>query len=155
MAIEIERKFLVRNDDWRAQADAGEICRQGYLSHDPHRSVRVRIAGERAELNIKSAITPIRRLEYEYSIPLADAREMLDLLCDDERVDKVRYHVRHGQHVWEVDVFEGANAGLVLAEIELGDENESFEKPPWLGEEVSNDPRYFNMNLARHPWTRW
>ncbi len=155
MAIEIERKFLVRNDDWRARADAGEIYRQGYLSHDPHRSVRVRIAGERAELNIKSAITPIRRLEYEYSIPLADAREMLDLLCDDERVDKVRYHVRHGQHVWEVDVFEGANAGLVLAEIELGDENESFEKPPWLGEEVSNDPRYFNMNLARHPWTRW
>jgi len=155
MGVEIERKFLVSNDEWRLRADAGEHYRQGYLSHDPLRSVRVRIAGEKAWLNIKCATSPIRRLEYEYLIPLADAQEMLGRLCSEDCVDKVRYHVRHGRHVWEIDVFEGRNSGLVVAEIELDDEDEIFEKPDWLGREVSDDPRYYNMNLARQPYTTW
>jgi len=155
MGVEIERKFLVRNDEWRLQADAGEHYRQGYLSHDPLRSVRIRVAGEKAWLNIKCATSPIRRLEYEYPVPLADAQEMLERLTTDDCVDKVRYHVRQGRHVWEVDVFEGRNTGLVVAEIELDDENETFDKPDWLGSEVSDDPRYYNMNLAKQPYTTW
>jgi adenylate cyclase len=155
MPIEIERKFLVRDASWRAQADEGVAYRQGYLASDPQSSVRVRLAGDRARLNIKSATTPIRRLEFDYEIPLADAREILDTLCAGARVEKTRYHVRHGDHVWEVDVFEKDNAGLVVAEIELEDENEAFERPPWLGEEVSDDPRYYNMNLARLPYRQW
>ena len=155
MAIEIERKFLLRDDGWRAAADAGTRMRQGYLASDPAASVRVRLAGDRAWLNIKSASTPVRRLEYEYPIPLADAEQMLERLCAGHRVDKTRYQVRHAGHLWEIDVFEGDNAGLVVAEIELGHEDEAFERPPWLGEEVSHDPRYYNMNLATHPFSRW
>jgi adenylate cyclase len=155
MAIEIERKFLVRDDSWRARADAGAFFSQGYLSSDPKRCIRVRIAADRAWLNIKSAVSGVRRLEYDYEIPVADAREMLHSACADPPVEKTRYHVPHGQHVWEVDVFEGANAGLVVAEIELADEQEPFARPAWLGEEVSNDPRYYNMNLSRLPFSRW
>ena len=155
MGVEIERKFLVSDDSWRSQADAGDRYRQGYLAHDPQRSVRVRIAGERAWLNIKSATSPVRRLEYEYLIPLGDAQEMLETLRVYDCVDKTRYLVKHGKHVWEVDVFEGANAGLIVAEIELDDEDEAFEKPDWLGREVSDDPRYYNMNLAKQPYTTW
>ncbi len=155
MAIEIERKFLVSNDRWRLQADSGVHYRQGYLSHDPRRCVRVRIAGDQAWLNIKCATSPIRRLEYDYPVPLEDAQEMLKMLRSEDCVDKVRYRIRQGQHEWEVDVFEGTNAGLVVAEIELDDEEEAFEKPDWLGREVSDDPRYYNMNLAKQPYTTW
>jgi adenylate cyclase len=155
MAIEIERKFLVRDDSWRGQADAGVFYSQGYLSTHPQRCVRVRIAGERAWLNIKSAVSPLRRLEYEYEIPLADARELLHSACPEPPVEKTRYHVEHDGHVWEVDVFAGANAGLVIAELELGDEHEQFATPPWLGQEVSGDARYYNMNLATLPYTQW
>ena len=155
MAIEIERKYLVKDESWQAHADAGVFYSQGYISSDPRSSVRVRIAGQNAWLNIKSATTPIRRLEFEYPIPLHDAREMLEKLCADPPVEKVRYHVEYAGRVWEVDVFEGANAGLVIAEIELDDEQEPFESPPWLGDEVSHDPRYYNMNLARLPYSRW
>jgi adenylate cyclase len=155
MAIEIERKFLVRDESWRAQADAGVFYSQGYISSDPRSSVRVRIAAQAAWLNIKSAATPIRRLEFEYAIPQADAREMLANLCADAPVEKIRYHVEHAGRLWEVDVFEGANAGLVIAEIELDHESDAFEAPPWLGDEVSHDPRYYNMNLARLPYSQW
>ncbi|MCO6411148.1 MAG: CYTH domain-containing protein [Thiogranum sp.] len=155
MAIEIERKYLVKDDSWRENADAGVFYSQGYISSDPRSSVRVRVAGQHAWLNIKSAATPIRRLEFEYPIPLHDAREILEKLCADPPVEKVRYHVHHAGRVWEVDVFEGANAGLVVAEIELDDEQERFDSPPWLGDEVSHDPRYYNMNLARLPYSRW
>jgi len=117
--------------------------------------VRVRIDGERAWLNIKSATSPLRRLEYEYLIPLSDAQEMLETLRVNDCVDKTRYLVKHGKHVWEVDVFEGRNAGLIVAEIELDDEDEAFEKPDWLGREVSDDPRYYNMNLAKQPYSTW
>ena len=155
MAIEIERKFLVRDDSWRAVAEAGIHYRQGYLGSDPQCSVRVRIAAERAWLSVKSATSAIRRLEYEYPIPLADAQEMLDTLCSGPQVEKTRFLVRHQRHVWEVDVFAGANAGLVVAEIELDDEHETFASPDWLGEEVSHDTRYYNMNLAQHPFSQW
>lgn len=155
MAIEIERKFLVRDDRWRAQADAGVFYSQGYLSTDPQRCVRVRIAGERAWLNIKSALSPLRRLEFEYQIPLADGRQLLQHACVEAPVEKTRYHVSHQGHLWEIDVFEGANAGLVVAELELASEDEPFAAPAWLGDEVSDDARYYNMNLARMPYTRW
>lgn len=160
MAIEIERKFLVRNDGWRAAADAGAHLRQGYLSRvtgpDAVRSsVRVRTDGVRAFLNIKGATLGIRRQEYEYAIPLADADAMLGELCVGAVVEKTRYQVTAGAHRWEIDVFAGENAGLTVAEIELQDEAETFERPAWLGEEVSGDPRYYNVCLADHPYSRW
>ena len=155
MAIEIERKFLVRDDSWRTGADSGVFYSQGYLSTDPQRCVRVRIAGQRAWLNIKSAVSTLRRLEYEYEIPPGDARELLHSACVQPAVEKTRYHVAHQGHVWELDVFAGANTGLVVAELELADEQEPFARPAWLGQEVSDDPRYYNMNLAQMPYTQW
>lgn len=160
MATEIERKFLVSSSSWRAQADAGIVYRQGYLTrvtgeHGTPCSVRVRVGNGRAFLNLKSATLGIRRSEYEYEIPLADANEILDNLTLSSVVEKTRYHVPVGSHVWEIDVFEGDNAGLIVAEIELDDENERFEKPDWLGDEVSDDPRYYNVCLADHPYKDW
>jgi adenylate cyclase len=155
MAIEIERKFLVLNDNWKRQADAGTQMRQGYLSTDPASSVRVRIEGQKAFLNIKSATSLIRRLEYQYPIPLSDASEILARLCGGKAVEKIRYRVEQAPHVWEIDVFAAGNQGLIVAEIELGDEQETFARPDWLGEEVSSDPRYLNLNLIDHPYSQW
>ncbi len=155
MATEIERKFLVISDHWRAAAEPGVRFRQGYLSGTGKASVRVRVEGEAANLNIKSATLGVRRQEYEYAIPLRDANEMLDGLCTGGVVEKTRYRVPVGGHVWEVDVFEGDNAGLVVAEIELNHEDEVFETPAWAGAEVSHDPRYYNVYLAEHPYTSW
>ena len=160
MATEIERKFLLGDDSWRAQADGGVVMRQGYLStllpsQEVKSSIRVRVAGEHAHLNIKSATLGITRQEYEYPIPLADANEMLDTLADGPLIEKTRYHVLHGAHTWEIDVFAGDNHGLVVAEIELSAEDESFEQPQWLGEEVSDDPRYYNVCLVKHPFKDW
>ncbi|MFN2308828.1 MAG: CYTH domain-containing protein [Gammaproteobacteria bacterium] len=160
MAIEIERKFLVRSDAWRHDADAGVRLRQGYLSRVTgteavRSSIRVRIGGGQATLNIKGATLGIRRDEYEYAIPLADAEAMLTDLCLGAVIDKTRYHVEAGPHVWEIDVFAGENAGLVVAEIELNDEAEAFPHPDWLGQEVSADPRYYNVCLAERPFSRW
>lgn len=160
MATEIERKFLLVNDDWRAQADAGVVMRQGYLvgaaSQQPLKaSVRVRIEGDEANLNIKSATLGVTRQEYEYPIPRADADAMLDSLAEGPLIEKTRYHVPHGEHVWEIDVFAGENQGLVVAEIELGGEDEAFARPSWLGEEVSHDPRYYNVCLVKHPFKDW
>lgn len=160
MATEIERKFLLSNDSWRAQADAGSTMRQGYLTdlsaeHGQKSSIRVRIAGAQANLNIKSATLGITRQEYEYSIPLADAHALLDSLAHGPLIEKTRYHVTHGAHTWEIDVFAGDNQGLVVAEIELGAEDEAFERPAWLGDEVSDDPRYYNVCLVKHPFKDW
>jgi len=155
MAIEIERKFLLRNESWRERADQGTRYCQGYLDTSAERSIRVRIGGDRAWLCIKSATSSIRRHEYEYEIPVQDARELLSGLFAGLCVEKTRYRVPHGDHVWEIDVFEGANAGLVVAEVELGDEQEDFKLPAWAGDEVSDDPRYHNMNLAKLPYTQW
>lgn len=155
MATEIERKFLPKDDSWRAGADAGEEYRQGYLYSDPDLAVRVRLAGDEAWLTIKGGAEGIVRREFEYPIPRADAAEMLAHLCRKPLIEKRRHLLRHGRHTWEIDVFAGDNAGLVVAEIELGAEDESFERPDWLGEEVSADPRYLNSSLSRHPYRHW
>ena len=155
MATEIERKFLIKNDSWRSLADVGTAYSQGYLVGSEHASVRVRIQGKRAFLNIKSATIDITRQEFEYEIPLAEAKEMLETLCEKPLIDKVRYHVKNANHTWEIDVFSGDNKGLVVAEIELKDKDEYFEKPEWLGEEVSDDIRYYNVRLGKHPYKDW
>lgn len=155
MATEIERKFLVRSDSWREAADEGTRFRQGYLIGAEKASVRIRIEGSVANINIKSATLGVRRQEYEYSIPLTEAEEMLDTLCEQPQIEKVRYHVPVGNHTWEVDVFSGDNEGLVVAEVELADEDEVFERPDWLGDEVSDDTRYYNVCLVKHPYKDW
>ncbi|MGA7802547.1 MAG: CYTH domain-containing protein [Gammaproteobacteria bacterium] len=155
MATEIERKFLVCSDQWRPGANAGTAYRQGYLSSAPSCSVRVRIGNGQARLNIKSATLGVQRQEYEYPIPLEDGNELLDTLREGPLIEKTRYLVPYGDHVWEVDVFEGDNAGLIVAEIELSREDEPFERPPWIGDEVSDDPRYYNVSLVRHPYRDW
>ncbi len=150
MGIEIERKFLVKDDSWRAAADDGLECRQGYLAAEKGKTVRVRIMGTEAFLTIKGAMAGISRAEFEYEIPPSDAEALL-ALCGGAVVEKRRHLVNHGGMVWEVDVFGGAHAGLVLAEIELEREDQEFELPGWAGEEVSRDPRYFNAVLAQRP----
>jgi len=155
MAIEIERKFLLRNDSWRAQADAGQLIRQGYLTASGMASIRVRVTGVAANLNIKSATLGITRQEFEFPIPLADANQLLDTLAEGPLIEKTRYHVRHGEHTWEIDVFAGDNQGLEVAEIELQHAEETFQRPHWLGAEVSDDPRYYNVSLVKHPYKDW
>ncbi|RZJ10351.1 MAG: CYTH domain-containing protein [Rubrivivax sp.] len=154
MGIEIERKFLVNGDGWRAAAASQERFSQGYLSRDPARTVRVRIAGDAAFITIKGATTGATRAEFEYDIPVADARQLL-AMSDGPVVDKVRHLCPHDGMTWEVDEFLGPNAGLVVAEIELTEEGQVFAKPAWLGAEVTGDGRYVNANLAVHPFTRW
>jgi len=154
MGDEIERKFLVRDDRWRMHA-TGTPYRQGFLSTEPERTVRVRVAGDRGWLTIKGITVGARRAEYEYEIPLEDAMHMLDTLCRRPLIEKVRYVLRGERHTWEIDVFEGDNAGLVVAEVELESEDEEFQRPPWLGDEVTNDPRYFNASLVAHPYKDW
>ncbi len=155
MATEIERKFLVAGDGWRDDAHDSRRFEQGYLCGEGPASVRVRIEGEQANLNIKAAVVGTARAEYEYVIPLAEAREMLADLCVAAPVLKTRHWVRHAGHTWEIDVFEGANAPLVVAEIELNAVDEGFERPDWLGEEVSDDKRYYNHWLAFEPYSEW
>lgn len=155
MPVEIERKFLVSNDAWRDAAHAAHALRQGYLNDENRCSVRVRTSAERAWLNIKSATVGAQRLEFEYEIPVADAHRMLDTLCRKPLIEKVRYLVDAGRHTWEIDVFAGDNAGLIVAEIELDDPEEAFERPGWLGAEVTHDVRYYNTSLSRHPYKDW
>jgi adenylate cyclase len=155
MALEIEHKFLLANEDWRRAVDRSEIFRQGYLSSQPTSSIRVRICEHRAWLNIKSATVGTHRLEYEYEIPVADAEEILAHLCKKPLIEKTRHYVRHGNDLWEIDEFEGANQGLIVAEIELDDIGQIFDRPAWLGTEVTDDLRYYNNNLALHPYSEW
>ncbi|HEY8539006.1 MAG TPA: CYTH domain-containing protein [Steroidobacteraceae bacterium] len=155
MPVEIERKFLLCSDAWRADAGNRVLMRQGYVGATPHCSVRVRVSGDRAWLNLKAKRSERSRLEYEYPIPLRDADEMLAHLCERPLVEKYRYEVRHGAHTWEIDEFLGENAGLIVAEIELASEDERFERPAWLGEEVTHDERYYNFNLAKRPYRTW
>lgn len=153
MAIEIERKFLVLNPDF-LKGRQGTEYKQGYLNREGA-TVRVRIAGENAFLTIKGKSDGISRLEYEYAIPRTEANEMLANLCALPPIEKTRYLIDFAGKCWEVDVFHGANKGLIVAEIELNDVDEHFEKPDWLGEEVSHDPRYFNSQLASNPFCTW
>ncbi len=153
MAIEIERKFLVLGDNWRSGATATEY-QQGYLAIEPRCSVRVRRSGVGAWLSIKGASAGLARPEFEYPIPPDDAAALLDL-CLPGVISKTRYVLTHGEHRWEIDEFHGDNDGLLLAEIELAREDEVFDKPDWLGEEVSDDPRYYNAALSARPYCQW
>lgn len=161
MALEIERKFLLRHDGWRAAAHAVLPMAQGYLNDqaamdrgEQRASVRVRVQGDGAWLNIKSRELGASRQEFEYAIPPEDAGALL-ALCVGGRIEKRRHLVRQGAHLWEIDEFLGDNAGLVVAEIELGAVDEAFARPDWLGREVTDLPRYYNLALAARPYARW
>ena len=154
MAKEIERKFLLSGDGWRVGA-RGTSYRQGYLSTVKERTVRVRTVGEKGFLTVKGLTTGVTRAEFEYEIPTADAHAMLEALCERPLIEKKRYRIEYGGLVWEVDEFFGENAGLVLAEVELEHEGQTVDLPSWIGEEVSGDPRYFNANLIKKPFTTW
>ena len=152
MGTEIERKFLVKGAPWRNVS--GVRFSQGYLNRDKERTVRVRIAGDKAFLTVKGVTRGATRVEFEYGIPLTDAEQLLKL-SDGPIIQKNRYVLVHDGHTWEVDEFLGDNAGLVLAEIELTSEDQSFSRPPWLGTEVTSDLRYYNSSLAGHPYREW
>ncbi|MBF0108619.1 MAG: CYTH domain-containing protein [Magnetococcales bacterium] len=154
MAIEIERRFLVTGDEWRDGATSIRVI-QGFLSTDKDRVVRVRIAGERGTLTIKGRTRDNRKHEFEYAIPHDDALDMLGRLCFRPLIEKQRFTLVHEGMLWVVDEFAGENQGLVLAEIELNAIDQVFPFPPWLGAEISSDPRYFNANLTIHPFCRW
>ena len=154
MGIEIERKFLVTGDAWKAAAE-GVLYRQGYLSTDKARTVRVRIAGEQSFLTVKGLSSGNARAEFEYAIPLADAAEMLDQLCLKPLIEKRRYTLQCHGLCWEVDEFLGDNLGLVIAEVELDSAHQAIELPQWVGREVSDDARYFNSSLIAHPYSTW
>ncbi len=154
MGREIERKFLVRGDGWRT-GPAGEAVRQGYLAADVERSVRVRVVENKAFLTVKGKSEGLVRREFEYAIPPEDAAELLDYLCLQPLIQKTRYRREVGGRAWEIDEFAGENKGLILAEVELASPDESVVLPDWVGDEVSHDPRYYNANLARLPFSRW
>lgn len=154
MALEIERKFKVRNGSWKSSVAESVLMFQGYMCSDVHRAVRVRAAGDRAWLSVKSAISHLKRAEYEYEIPLADARELLKL-CPRPPLEKVRHKLTHAGREWVIDEYRGENSGLVVAEIELEREDEAFAKPPWAGEDISADPRYLSACLYENPFSKW
>ena len=153
MGVEIERKFLLSGDGWRNLGTAVPM-RQGYLSSDKARVVRVRIEGDHACITIKGKSSGATRGEWEYAVPVADAEELL-ALCEQPLVEKVRRRIDYQGHTWEVDEFFGVNQGLVVAEIELGAEDEAFARPAWIGEEVTDDPRYYNSSLVKKPYSAW
>ncbi|HER34212.1 MAG: CYTH domain-containing protein [Halothiobacillaceae bacterium] len=155
MATEIERKFLLATEAWRDEVERAERMVQGYLNDQGPVSVRARIAGSRAWLNIKSRTLGVSRDEFEYEIPLADAERMLDCLTTGPVIDKTRHLVRHGDHLWEIDEFHGENDGLIVAEVELDHVDETVERPAWLGEEVSDQARYYNVSLVKKPYSQW
>ncbi|MEH2346709.1 MAG: CYTH domain-containing protein [Nostoc sp.] len=154
MAKEIERKYLVRGDSWRGLAE-GSVYRQGYIATQDKTTVRIRIVGEKSYLTIKGPSIKYSRLEFEYPIPVKDAQEILETLCERPFVEKVRYKIEFSGLIWEIDEFDGVNKGLILAEVELNDENQQIELPNWIGQEVSDDSRYFNSNLVKHPFSEW
>lgn len=154
MAKEIERKFLVKNEDFKKLAK-GTMYRQGYLNSAKERTVRIRTVGDKAFLTIKGITVGATRVEYEYEIAFDECDAMLDDLAEKPIIEKKRYKVPMGEFVWEIDEFFGENKGLTVAEIELKSEDQKFDKPAWVGEEVTGDPRYFNSNLIKHPFTKW
>ncbi len=154
MAKEIERKFLVVGDAWRALAQ-GVHYRQGYLNSIKERTVRIRTVGEKAVITVKGPTVGVTRMEFEYQIPYDDCVAMLDNLAEKPIIEKTRYKIPMGDFIWEIDEFFGVNEGLIVAEVELKSEDQAFEKPEWIGKEVSGDPRYFNSNLVAHPYSTW
>ncbi|HIG76707.1 MAG: CYTH domain-containing protein [Nitrospinaceae bacterium] len=154
MGKEIERKYLIKDDSWRKYA-SGTTYRQGYLSTVKERTVRVRTIDDKGFLTIKGITIGATRREYEYEIPTADANEMLDELCEKPIIEKTRFKISHTGLTWEIDEFAGVNQGLIVAEVELESEDQNIDFPPWVGEEVSGDPRYFNSNLIANPYANW
>ena len=154
MAKEIEKKFLVRGDAWRGKA-VGKRYRQGYLSLVKERTVRVRTVDDKGFITVKGLSVGASRSEYEYEIPVTDANEMLDRLCERPLIEKTRYRIPGAGVVWEVDEFAGENRGLIVAEVELEREDQTLTVPEWIGREVTDDPRYYNANLVAHPYSRW
>jgi len=155
VGTEIERKFLIASDDWRAEATDSVEMTQGYIAETGSCSIRVRIAGDRAWLNLKEIRLGARRGEFEYEVPAEEGRDMLRLFCDGDLIEKTRHRVRHGDHLWEIDEFAGSNLGLIVAEVELGSEDESVDLPAWVGEEVTDDSRYYNIKLVESPYSGW
>jgi CYTH domain-containing protein len=154
MGKEIERKFLLKRDAWRSLAK-GTKYRQGYLNSVKERVVRVRTIDDKGFLTIKGITTGATRVEYEYEIPAKEATAMLDDLCEKPIIEKNRYKIDFAGFIWEVDEFFGENQGLIVSEVELESEDQSFEKPEWIGDEVTGDPKYFNSNLILNPYTKW
>ncbi len=154
MGKEIEKKFLIKNDEWREGAK-GTRYRQGYLSTVKERTVRVRTIDDRGFLTIKGVNVGAVRAEYEYEIPAKDADEMLTDLCEKPLIEKNRYKISYKNLVWEIDEFFGDNNGLIVAEVELTDEDQSIDLPPWIGKEVTGDPKYFNSSLIKNPYSKW
>ena len=154
MGTEIERKFLLKGEAWRAGAK-GTMYRQGYLNSAKERTVRIRTVGDKAFLTIKGITVGATRAEYEYPIPFDECNAMLDALAEKPLIEKKRYKISHGGLTWEIDEFFGDNRGLIVAEVELQSEGQAFDKPDWVGDEVTGDPRYFNSNLIKHPFTQW
>jgi adenylate cyclase len=153
--LEIERKFLIASDAWRAQCTGpGRRIAQGYLCTSADKSVRVRLSGDDGTLTVKGSRTGITRLEFQYSIPAAHAARLIEL-CEMPPIDKTRHIVHHAGMKWEIDVFHGENEGLLIAEVELEREDQPLEIPSWAGAEVSDDPRYYNSSLSRHPFRKW
>lgn len=155
MAVEIERKFLVNCDVWRGQVESSVAMVQGYLAETDSCSIRVRLSGDTASLNFKGLTIGARRTEFEYPVPPEDARQMLDLYCGTRLIEKTRHYLRLSDWTWEIDEFNGANAGLVVAEVELDSEDDDFARPEWLGREVTSDPRYYNIRLVECPYSEW
>jgi|TARA_B110000459_G_C16620577_1_gene501387 adenylate cyclase len=154
MALEIERKFLLKNDTWKPLIKEEILIKQGYLNSEKERTVRIRTYGDKGVITIKGKNNNLTRKEFEYPIPLADVIEMLEL-TEMPIIEKTRFIVINDGNTWEIDVFKGVNKGLVVAEIELENETEKFEIPDWIGEEVSADPKYYNASLIKHPFTAW
>lgn len=156
MPIEIERKFLLKDDTWRNHINTnGILCKQGYILAEKGKTVRVRVADNNGYVTVKGETAGARRPEYEYSIPVDDAEEMISLFCENRIVEKIRYEITHDTNLWEVDEFLGENTGLVIAEIELEDENQDVHLPEWVGQEVTCDGRFANARLALHPYSMW
>lgn len=155
MAVEIEHKYLVKIEEWNKVATTKYMeIRQGYLQTDPHKTIRVRTKGNQAYLTVKGKAVGASRLEFEYEIPVADANELLDKFCSN-LIEKVRHYVIHEGKTWEIDVFTGLNAGLIVAEIELNSEDETYTLPSWAGANVTNEMKYANSNLSVTPFSRW
>ncbi len=154
MGVEIERKYLVLSDEYKT-LDSGELFRQGYLNSNKARVVRIRVREDKAYITIKSLPKDLIRDEFEYDIPVNEAVYLLENICEQPIIEKTRYKIKFRDHLWEVDEFHGENNGLVVAEIELENVDEPFAIPPWVGDEVSHDWRYFNSNLLSNPYSKW
>jgi adenylate cyclase len=155
MPTEIERKFLLHDDSWRNSVSHQQRIIQGYMANTDKCSVRIRVSGDKANINIKSMTIDISRSEYEYPVPVNEANDMLHSLCIKPLIEKTRNYVNDNGHTWEIDEFEGDNKGLVIAELELDKADQQFVSPPWLGKEVSGDLRYFNISLVKNPYKDW